>query len=174
MDSQKPLDHAHNVSRSRLLATVQNHVEDTVSVPLHPFQQGGSLIPVQIPDRPFPTSPGTQDSKYGPASFPSPLSPVANLPRLGGPPAILHKPGDNCDSEPSSPSHSDLSRHSEESIVIVGDTFSAPTSIKLDWESTEQLTNAGCKRYTMNRIIWITIQILQHLTGIIDVLLQRL
>lgn len=103
------------------------------------------LIPVQLPERPVSTS-GVQSTLAPPTliNLDDTISGF-NIRRAhsSSPGAYSRRTRiEACPPSPGSPL-SELSRHSEESILIVGDTFSAPTRLRISLESAAHFTNAG-------------------------------
>jgi hypothetical protein len=118
---------------------------DDRSFPTDLLGSSQRLIPVQLPERPVSTS-GLHSTLAPPSQTTSrELLTALNIRRAhSSSPGVYPRRSrfDVCPPSPSSPL-SELSRHSDESVLIVGDMFSAPTRLKISPESAARFTDAG-------------------------------
>jgi hypothetical protein len=129
-----------------LLENIQNLPEE-VKASMELIGAGEELIPVQLPEGP---AKPLESSVNGSAL---PKSPVSTKSTNTMSPKGLRKshPGSPLDifrhsnvplESPSSP-RSDFSRNSEDSVIIVGDTFSAPMNLQFSMDSSPHVRDAG-------------------------------
>jgi hypothetical protein len=108
---------------------------------------GEELIPVQLPEgpaKPLESSVESPDQPKSSVSMKScdPTSPErSRKSHPGSPLDVFRHPNIPLDS-PSSP-RSDFSRNSEDSVIIVGDTFSAPINLQFSMDSSPHIRDAG-------------------------------
>jgi hypothetical protein len=108
---------------------------------------GEELIPVQLPESPAKPPESPVESSAQPKSPVStnlfdPTSPVKPRKSHPGSPLDVFRHSNIPLDSPSSP-RSDFSRNSEESVIIVGDTFSAPINLQFSMESSPHIRDAG-------------------------------
>ena len=108
---------------------------------------GEELIPVQLPEGPAKPLESPVESSAQPKSPVStksfnPTSPVKPRKSHPGSPLDVFWHSNIPLDSPSSP-RSDFSRNSEDSVIIVGDTFSAPINLQFSMESSPHIRDAG-------------------------------
>jgi hypothetical protein len=138
---------------------VRDHFDASVSI----LDAHEVLIPVELPERPAEAvSDPLRLSEFPTSSIETVEADFASLTRRRetspGSPLESRHPGDLRDLSGSP--QSDISRHSEDSVIIVGDIFAAPTGLKFSLEGIPNVKNAGGVLYS--KLIDQYLTLVQH------------
>lgn len=104
---------------------------------------GRALIPVQLPDTPTPPPTRSNELPITPQPIITSYLIESTKPHpTCGSPLQVPRESKAPSESPGSP-RSDFSRNSEDSIIIVGDTFSAPANLQFSVDNSPHVRDAG-------------------------------